>query len=124
MNDTLGVLRAFFRGFVDASRGVVTALKTQRNMRVHALALAGVVIMGIVFHIAPWEWCAVILSCGLVWMAELVNTAIEWLADRVSTEREEAIRKVKDVAAGAVLMASIAAAAVGVVIFLPKLLWH
>lgn len=98
------------------------ALKTQRNLRVHALASVGVVIMGFVFRIAPWEWCAVILACGLVWMAELANTAVEWLADRVSTEREEAIRKVKDAAAGAVLMASVAAAAVGVVIFLPKLL--
>ncbi len=122
MNDAPGVLRAFLRGFVHASRGVVMAIKTQRNMRVHAVASVAVVMMGFVFQIARWEWCVVILACGLVWMAEVFNTAIEWLADRVSKEREEAIRHVKDAAAGAVLVASIAAAAVGLVIFLPKLL--
>jgi len=124
MNDTPGVLRAFLRGFLHASRGVLLALKTQRNMCVHALASVGVGIMGFVFQIARWEWCAVILACGLVLMAELLNTAIEWLADRVSKEREEAIRNIKDASAGAVLMASVAAAAIGVVIFLPRLLWH
>jgi diacylglycerol kinase (ATP) len=62
------------------------------------------------------------LSCGIVWAAELLNTAVELLADRVSKEREDAIRDVKDAAAGAVLAASIAAAAVGLIIFLPRLL--
>jgi diacylglycerol kinase (ATP) len=81
-----------------------------------------VIVLGFVLQIERWEWCAILISCGVVWAAELLNTAIERLADRVSMEREEAIRAVKDAAAGAVLAASLAAAAVGAVIFLPRLL--
>lgn len=115
-------LRAFLRGFAHAFRGIGIALRTQRNLRVHAACTLAVAALGAALHITAGEWCAVLLAAGLVWMAELVNTAIEWLADRVSREREDAIRDVKDVAAGAVLAASIAAAAVGLIIFLPRLL--
>lgn len=113
---------AFLRGFSHAFRGIRIALKSQRNLRVHAVAAALVVAFGFGFQIESWEWCAVILACGSVWMAEMANTAIEWLADRVTGEREEAIRNVKDAAAGAVLVASTAAAAVGALVFLPRLL--
>lgn len=115
-------MKAFVRGFAHAFRGIGLALKHQRNMRVHALGAVVVVVLGFWLKIAPWEWCAVSLCCGLVWMAELANSAIEWLGDRVTLEREEAIRNVKDAAAGSVLAASIAAAVVGAVVFLPKLL--
>jgi len=91
-------------------------------MRVHAAFTLAVVALGAALRITAGEWCAVLLAAGLVWAAELANTAIEWLADRVSREREDAIRDVKDVAAGAVLAASIAAAVVGLIIFLPRLL--
>lgn len=108
--------------FAHAFRGLGIAVRTQRNMRVHLAALVLVIVLGFVFQIAPWEWCAVVLASGIVIAAELLNTAIEWLADRVSREREESIRNIKDAAAGAVLAASIAAAAVGAIIFLPRLL--
>ncbi|MBL9132215.1 MAG: diacylglycerol kinase family protein, partial [Verrucomicrobiaceae bacterium] len=85
-------------------------------------ALFAVVTCGFVLQIATWEWCAVILASGVVMAAEIFNTSLEWLADRVSAEREDAIRNVKDAAAGAVLAASVAASVVGAVIFLPKLL--
>ena len=114
--------RAFLRGFAHAFRGIGIALRTQRNMRVHAAFTLAVVALGAALRITAGEWCAVLLAAGLVWAAELANTALEWLADRVSREREDAIRDVKDVAAGAVLAASIAAAAVGLIIFLPRLL--
>jgi diacylglycerol kinase len=122
MSDRPAALRAFLQGFSHAFRGIVFGLRTQRNLRVHALATLIVIVLGFVLQIERWEWCAILISCGLVWAAELLNTAIERLADRVSMEREEAIRVVKDAAAGAVLAASLAAAAVGAIIFLPRLL--
>ena len=122
MSDRPAALRAFLQGFAHAFRGILFGLRTQRNLRVHALATLSVFVLGFVLQIERWEWCAILISCGVVWAAELLNTAIERLADRVSMEREEAIRVVKDAAAGAVLAASFAAAAVGVVIFLPRLL--
>lgn len=122
MNAQPAALRVFLRGFAHASRGILTSLRTQRNLRVHALATLLVLTLGLAFRIERWEWCAMALSCGMVWAAELLNTAIEALADRVTKEREEAVRVVKDAAAGAVLAASIAAAVVGGMIFLPRML--
>lgn len=114
--------RTFLSGFTHAFRGISLGLRTQRNLRVHALATLAVAACGLLLRIDRWEWCAVVLACGMVWAAELLNTAVEFLADRVSKEREDAIRDVKDAAAGAVLAASIAAAAVGLLVFLPRLM--
>lgn len=115
-------LSAFLRGFVHAFRGIAVGLRTQRNLRIHALATLLALGLGFWLDLAAWEWCAVLLACGAVWTAELLNTAIERLADRVTLEHEDIIRDVKDAAAGAVLIMSIAAAALGMIIFLPKLL--
>ena len=112
---------AFLRGFTHAFRGIWIALKSQRNLRIHAVATVFGGGLGLGLKIDPWEWCVVILSCGLVWMAELVNTSIEWLADRVTMERDESIRNIKDTAAGAVLAASMTAAAAGALVFVPRL---
>ena len=122
MIDSPDAMRSFLRSFAHAIRGITFGLRTQRNLRVHALASGGVIVLGFVFQIERWEWCAVLLACGVVWSAELLNTAVECLADRVSKEREEAIRVVKDAAAGAVLAASLAAAVVGGLVFLPRML--
>lgn len=84
------------------------------------LAVAVVVALGLWHRVERWEWCALSLACGLVVAAELGNTAVEWLADRVTRDREPAIRDVKDAAAGAVLTASLVAAAVGALVFGPR----
>ncbi len=114
-------LASVLHSFGPALAGLAWALKTQRNLQVHALAtmLAGG--FGVWLQLADWEWCVVLLAVGLVWAAELLNTALEVLADRVSKEREEPIRRVKDAAAAAVLVAALAALGVGLVVFLPKL---
>ncbi|HEY1051429.1 MAG TPA: diacylglycerol kinase family protein [Prosthecobacter sp.] len=109
------------RSFGPALAGLAWALRTQRNLQVHAIALGVVVALGVWLRVATWEWCAILLASGMVWAAELLNTAIEVLADRVSTAREEAIRRVKDVAAAAVLVAAAAALGVGLLILAPKL---
>ncbi|MFO1031176.1 MAG: diacylglycerol kinase family protein [Planctomycetota bacterium] len=113
-------VRRFLRSFAHAARGLGLGLRTQRNVRIHALATAVVVALGLWHRIERWEWCALLLACGLVVAAELGNTAVEWLADRVTRDREPAIRDVKDAAAGAVLAASFAAAAAGAIVFVPR----
>jgi diacylglycerol kinase (ATP) len=114
-------LASVLRSFGPALAGLAWALKTQRNLQVHAMATVLATGFGIWLQLAAWEWCVVLLAVGLVWAAELLNTAIEVLADRVSKEREEPIRLVKDAAAAAVLVAALAALGVGLVVFLPKL---
>ena len=76
----------------------------------------------ILLHLSPTEWIIITLCIGLVLAAEAVNSAIEALADRVSAEYDEAIKRTKDLAAGAVLLLAIASAIVGLIIFLPKLI--
>ena len=114
-------LVSVLRSFGPALAGLAWALKTQRNLQVHAIATLLVAVSGVGLHLAVWEWCVVFLAVGLVWAAELLNTALEVLADRVSKAREEPIRIAKDAAAAAVLVAALAALAVGLLIFLPKL---
>jgi len=109
------------RSFGPAWQGCCWALRTQRNLQVHAIATLLVLVFGLGLGLAAWEWCAVVLAAGLVWVAELLNTALEVLADRVSQEREEPIRRVKVTAAAAVLLAALAALAVGCIVFVPKL---
>lgn len=112
----------FIRSFGYAFRGVVTLLVTQGNARVHAVASVIVIGLGWWLKISAGEWCAAVLAMGLVFTAEALNTAIEAAVDLASPELHPLAGRAKDVAAGAVLCAAIAAAIVGAIIFLPKLL--
>ena len=107
--------------FGNALRGLRTLLATQANARIHAVATVLVIAAGFWFALTRMEWCAVVAAIGLVWTAEGLNTALEFLTDLVSPEHHPLAGKAKDVAAGAVLAASIAAAAIGAIIFGPKL---
>jgi diacylglycerol kinase (ATP) len=109
------------RSFGFAGRGIVLLLRTQPNARIHAVATVLAVGAGWALGISRLEWCAVIGVSGLVWMAEGMNTAIESVVDLVSPEWQALAGRAKDVAAGAVLLASIAAAIVGALIFGPRL---
>jgi len=80
-----------------------------------------VLIAGILFQISTLEWAIVLFCIGWVFALELINSAIENTADLVSKEKNDAIKKIKDLSAGAVLVAAIASATIGLIIFLPKL---
>ncbi len=108
--------------FIDAIRGIGVLFGTQRNALVHLALLVAVVVLGILFKISPLEWCAVTLAAGLVLAAEALNTAVEFLADAVHPEQHPLVGKSKDIAAGGVLLAAVAALAVGAIIFVPRLL--
>jgi diacylglycerol kinase len=114
--------RARLASFRYAWRGIVALIRTQGNARIHLAATVGVVAAGWALGVSRGEWALLALAAGLVWVAEAVNTAVEILADRVTTERDERIGRAKDLAAGAVLLAAIAAAIVGGVVFVPRLL--
>lgn len=108
------------QSFVDAGRGFLTVLRTEWNFRIHAVVALLVTIAGFVFRIDEGEWLAVVLSAGLVFMAEVFNTAMEYLADAVHPEADQGVGMAKDAAAGGVLIAAVAAAVVGAIVFFPK----
>ncbi|HEY8967301.1 MAG TPA: diacylglycerol kinase family protein [Candidatus Methylacidiphilales bacterium] len=112
----------FWSGFGHALRGGETLLRTQRHARVHAVATLLVLALGAFLGLARWEWAAVAVAVGAVWCAEALNTAVEFLSDRVTREEDPLIKKAKDVAAFGVLAASLGAAAVGGIVFVPHLI--
>ncbi len=110
------------RSFRDAFRGVAVLLATQHNARIHAAATLAVLAAGLWLGCTRVEWAVLVLAIALVWLAEGVNTALEALGDAVSAEHHPLVGRAKDVAAGAVLLASIGAAVAGLLIFVPRLL--
>ena len=110
------------KAFGYAGSGLWRMLRHEAHAQIHLVAAIAVIVAGFIFDISAVEWCLVILCIGAVFMAEAFNTALEKLADRVSPEFHPLVGAAKDVAAGAVLVMSIAAAAVGLINFLPKLL--
>ena len=116
-----GLLRRRAASFGHAFRGVWAALRSEVHLRFHALATVIVVGLGFYFDITRTEWALVALAVGTVWTAELANTAIEALTDLVSPEYHPLAGKAKDVAAGAVLLAALAALVVGALVFAPRI---
>ncbi len=104
-----------------ALQGLADMFRTQPNARFHLAATVAVVAAGFWFEISRQEWMALVLCIALVLAMEAVNTALEYLTDLVSPEYHQLAGKAKDAAAGAVLVAAMAAAVVGGVVFLPKL---
>lgn len=108
--------------FKNAFDGIVSAYKTEKHLRFHFLVTLFIVIIGFIFKLNRFEWMSILIVIGLVIQAELLNTAIEKLLDYTKPEIHPKAKIIKDMAAGAVLTASIIAAIVGIIIFLPKLL--
>lgn len=112
----------FIKSFGYAFRGIGEVFCREQNFKVHTLMGILALLLGWFFQISPWEWCFLAVVIALVLAAEMANTAIENLCDVTHPEQNETIRVVKDVSAGMVLVCAIGALAVGIVIFLPKLI--
>ena len=110
------------KSFAHAGRGLWVFFMSTPNAWLHVLALAVVATLGVRFSITKEEWLFVIFSCGFVLVAEAFNTAIEIDIDLTSPEYHPHARDTKDVAAGAVLLASLTALIIGVCIFGPYLI--
>jgi diacylglycerol kinase (ATP) len=115
-------MKKFIRGFGYAFNGIWHAAATQLNFRVHLVAAIVAIYAGYALHISKDEWLWIILCIAIVLVAELFNTAIEFLVDLVSPDYNKKAGLVKDMSAGAVLITAIGALAIGLIIFVPKLL--
>ncbi|HEY4478091.1 MAG TPA: diacylglycerol kinase family protein [Candidatus Paceibacterota bacterium] len=114
-------LIARLRSTNHAWRGLGIMFKTTHNAWVHLFFAVAVIVLGYILCISATEWLFVVLAIGFVFVTEAINTAIEIDIDLTSPEYHPYARDTKDVAAGAVLLATLFAAIVGLVIFLPKL---
>lgn len=121
MSEKHGFFQGRLKSFHYAFNGLKLLLREEPNSLIHLLSALAVIILGFFFKISTYEWIAVALCIGFVLAMETVNTSIENICDLISTERDERIKKIKDIAAAGVLISSISAFTVGLLIFIPKI---
>lgn len=105
-----------------AFKGMIFLFRTEASIKIQLVIALMVTIAGFWFKISTTEWLAQCIMIGMVMSIEGVNTAIEYIADFIHPEHHEKIGIIKDIAAGAVFIASLAAVTVALIIYLPKLL--
>ena len=120
-NDRPFSIQARLKSFVYAFEGVMFFIRFEAQATMHLIAIVAVLGAGYWFKISSMEWIAVVFAIGIVISTEMLNTAIEKLTDMVSPQINEQAKLVKDLAAGAVLIAALTAFIIGLIIFLPKI---
>jgi diacylglycerol kinase (ATP) len=105
-----------------AVKGAFKLITTEHSVMVQSSLAVIMIIAGFYFEISREEWMLQILAFGLVLSIEALNTAVEKIADFIHPEFHNRIGFIKDIAAGAVLFAALAAIAVGLLIYVPKFL--
>lgn len=113
--------RNLIDSFGNAINGIIYTIKHERNMRIHIVALLGVFILSVFYRLTKTEFLIVCLTVGLVIVCELFNTAMEVLVDIIVDVYHPKAKIIKDVAAGAVLVAAIISLIVGYFIFFDKI---
>lgn len=108
--------------FSHALEGIINTISIERNLKIHFMTMVCVIMVGLIVKLSVYEWIVCTVLFGLVISAEMFNTALEKTLDYVNEDYDEKIRFIKDASAGAVLVLAIASAAIGLIIFLPKLL--
>jgi len=107
--------------FGHAFRGWGYVLKTQQNAWIHSFIATLVVLAGLWLGLAPRDWAILVLTIAMVFTAEFINTAIEAIVDLASPAHHPLAKVGKDVGAGAVLVAALAAILVGLLVLGPPL---
>jgi diacylglycerol kinase len=100
-----------------ALNGIFYAVKNETHLKIHIVIALFVCTLGFLLNISIIEWAICLLCIGLVIGMELINTAIERVMDLISPEKNDIVGKVKDIAAGAVLVCAIVSFVIGIIIF-------
>ncbi len=114
--------RPLGESFRCAIQGVLFVLQTERNMALHFLAAALALLIAALLRVTPLELACLTLTISSVLICELANTALEILCDIVCADLEPRIRRVKDIAAGAVLISAVSALLVGILVLGPRVI--
>lgn len=110
------------RSFGYALEGLRALVKDEPNARIHLVAAIIAVSAGFFLHVSSMEWICIALAITAVIAMEALNTSIENMADFSASGYDRRIKKIKDVAAGAVLIVSVGAFVIGLIIFIPKII--
>ncbi len=117
-----GFFRRLINSFRFAFAGIGHLLRTQQNAWIHAAFTVVTMTCAGILHFKLWKWIALVIVIGLVWTAEACNTAFENLVDLLSPSIQYRAKAAKDLGAAAVLLSAIAAAIVGLLLFIPPII--
>ncbi len=112
-------MKTWLYSFKCASSGIITALIMERNFRIEIAVFVIAVAAGILLKITKTELLFILLISSIIFALEMINTALELTLDLVLKEYKVLVRRIKDIAAGAVLLASLIAFIMGLIIFIP-----
>jgi diacylglycerol kinase len=122
MLNIIKIISARIKSIGYAFEGLKTLFKEEPNALIHGSITLIVIIAGFYFEVSNTEWIALLFAIGLVFGLELINTAIENICNLISIERNEQIKKIKDLSAAAVLVAAVISVIIGVIVFIPKII--
>ena len=114
-------MRHFLRSLGFAMEGIAYAFRSQSNMRIHCCIALVVVAAGLILGLSNFEWALILLTTGFVISAEMINSVAELAVDLLTQRQHPMAKTAKDVGAGAVLVAALAAVAVGACVFGPRI---
>ena len=109
------------KSFMYAIKGLIKTFKEEQNLRIQTTAGIMVVFLGFYFRVSEFEWIILILIIGLVLLMELANSAVERVTDVLKPRINDYVKEIKDIMAGAVMLASIVAVIIGLIIFIPHI---
>lgn len=105
-----------------ALKGAFLLIRTEASIKIQVFITIVMTAAGFYFEISHIEWILQIFAIGLVLGIEGMNTAVEKISDYIQPEFDVKIGFIKDIAAGAVMLVSIAASIIGLIIYLPKII--
>jgi undecaprenol kinase len=120
--DNLPEVNLSLRSFKFAIRGIISAVLYGKNLRIMLVFFSVVIAASIFFDLSGLEWAVILVCSAGVISTEMINTAIETVINMITSEYKPLAKIAKDIAAGAVLVFSIVSAAVGLIIFVPRIL--
>lgn len=122
MKRTKFSIRRRAHSFKYAFNGLRLLFLEEHNSRIHLVAALCAILAGILFKISLFEWIALTFAIGLVFVVETVNSSIENTADLIGLEKNNKIKRIKDLSAAAVLISAICALVIGALVFIPRII--
>ena len=114
--------KRLFKSFRYALHGIRVVFRDEQSFRLQAIAGVGVIVLALVLQVRTSELIVLLLLIGAVLSLELINSIFERIVDSFKPRLHPAVADIKDIMAATVLIASLVAAVVGAIIFVPRLL--
>lgn len=122
MNEEKRKNKSILKAFSNATNGIIYTISTQKNVRIQIIIALIVMLLSYIFKLTKIEIIVLVITVILVLFAEMINTAIETVVDLCTESYNQKAKIAKDVAAGAVVLASVNAVIVGFILFFDKII--